>query len=275
MNYQRTRTNPIKLPVLLFAVALVVGCGEPMSTPEPVFLKAAGSTSMSPLVSDLVAAFSQRSPGIHLTVTGVGSQFGLDAVYAGECDLALVSWRPENLPAGWRATAIARDGIAVIVHPSNPVQGLGLLQIRDLFSGRAYEWAAIGGQAAQGPVQPVVREEGSGTRAAFETLVMEGLRITPRAIVVASSQAVVDYVAQHPDAIGYVSMAYVSSQVGVLKIEGESPAPETASRGSYALSRELWLVTADPPADAVQQFLAFALSPAGQQLTSRRYGKIR
>jgi phosphate transport system substrate-binding protein len=276
MNHEGTGTaGPTRVLVLLIAGALIVGCGEPMATPEPVFLTATGSTSMSPLVSDLAAAFTEQAPRINITVTGSGSQYGLDALYAGRSDIALVSWLPAGLGTGWRATAIARDGIAVIVHPSNPVEGLGLLQIQDLFSGRAYEWAAVGGLSAQGPAQPVIREEGSGTAAAFEALVMEGQRITPRAIVAPSSQAVVDYVAQHANSIGYVSMAYGSPQVRALKVEGEFPTPETASRGSYALSRELWLVTADPVPEPVQQFLAFALSPAGQEIAAKRYGKIR
>ncbi len=188
-------------------------------------------------------------------------------------DIALASWLPSDLP-GWRAIAIARDGIAVVVHPDNPVAGLGLLQIQDLFSGRTYEWRALGVPMA-GLVQPVSREEGSGTRAAFEALVMGDRCITPRAVVVPSSQAVVEYVAAHPGAIGYVGMAWVSPDVKVVKVEGELPTPQGAGRGSYALTRELWLVVAEFPTAEVQSFLDFALGPAGQQIVGRRYGRIR
>jgi phosphate transport system substrate-binding protein len=187
----------------------------------------------------------------------------------------MASWLPADLDDEWQATAIARDGIAIVVHPSNPLAGLGLLQLRDLFTGRVYEWRAVGGRATQGEVQPVSREAGSGTRAAFEALVMEEHAVTPLAIVAPSSRAVVDYVADHPESIGYVSMAYVTPEVKVLSLEGELPTPQTTGRASYPLTRELWLVTADPAAPEVESLIRFALSPAGQQIVGQRYGRIR
>jgi phosphate transport system substrate-binding protein len=235
---------------------------------------------MSPLLAELAAAFHEQSPMVSVEVTGLGTRYGLESLRAGEAEMAMASWLPpelsgQNPDRPWRATAIARDGIAVIVHPENQVEGLGLLQLRDLFGGRIETWEGVGGRAREGQVQPVSREEGSGTRAAFEALVMEDQRVTPLAVVVPSSQAVVDYVAQHPGAIGYVSMGSVSPGVKALKLEGEAPTPEGAAKGSYALTHELWLVTADPPAAAVQDFLDFILSPAGQQIVGRRYGRIK
>lgn len=260
----------------LLLLLLLVACGEPVATPEPVFLQATGSTAMSPLLSELAAAFGESSPLIDLGVSGLGTQFGLETLRSGEADLALVSWLPAELDPGWRATAIARDAIAVIVHPSNPVDGLGLLQLQDLFGGRVYEWAGVLGSArALGTIQPVSREAESGTRAAFEALVMIEREVTPLALVAPSSRAVIEYVARDPHAIGYVSMGYVTSEVKVLKVEGELPTPQTAQQGSYPLTREFWLVTADPPIEAVQDFLDFILGQAGQQVVGRRYGRIK
>lgn len=261
--------------VVLVVWALLAACGEPVSTPAPVDLLVAGSTAMSPLMTDLVTAFAEQSPLIGLEVVGRGTQHGLEALRAGGADLAMVSWLPADLGSEWRATAIARDGIAIIVHPSNPVEGLGLLQLQDLFSGRVYEWHGVGGRAAQDPVQPVSREEGSGTRAAFEALVMEERAVTPLAVVAPSSQAVVEYVAAHPESIGYVSMGHVTPEVKVLSLEGELPTPETTGRASYPLTRELWLVMAEPVSPAVEGFVRFALNPAGQQIVGRRYGRIK
>ncbi len=270
----RKPPNCAWLPLLLL-IAFLAACGEPLATPAPVFLEAAGSTSLSLLVTELAAAHSQQEPLVSLEVSDGGTGFGLESLRAGEVDLALASWLPPNLDPGWQATAIARDGIAIIVHPGNPLDGLGLLQLRDLYSGRAYEWAAVGGRAVQSPAQPVSREEGSGTRAAFEALVMEGARVTPRAVVVPSSQAVVEYVAANPAAIGYVSMGYISPEVKVLKVEGELPTPQTVRQGSYSLRRDLWLVTAAPPSAAVQDFIRFVLSPAGQRVVGQRYATIK
>jgi len=264
----------------LLAVLLVTGCGQLVATPEPVYLRAAGSSTLGPLLVDLADAFARQAPATSLDVTGAGTQFGLEALRGGDAELALASWLPSDpagtqLDAGWQATAIARDGIAVIVHPSNPAKGLGLLQLRDLFGGRAYEWRAVGQAVTPGTVQPVSREMGSGTRAAFEALAMEGEPVSPRAVIAASSQEVVDYVASHPEAIGYVSAAYVSDSVKMLAIEGESLTPETVRQGSYALSRDLWLVTADPALPVVSQFLAFVLSPPGQKIVAQHHVAIQ
>jgi phosphate transport system substrate-binding protein len=266
---------PLLQAIFWSLAILLVACGEPVATAEPVYLRVSGSTAMAPLVADLATAFAEQQPAIHLEVTGLGTQYGLDAVQAGEADVALASWLPSDPDPRLRATAIARDGIAIIVHPGNPVDGVGLLQLQDLFRGRVYEWRAITASATVIQIQPVSREAGSGTRAAFEVLVMDGQPVTPRAVLVASSQAVVDYVAGHPQAIGYVSMGFVTPSVKVLKVEGELPSPETAGRASYALTRELWLVTAGAPPHGVQRFLDFVLSPAGQSIVERRFGRVK
>ena len=271
----RLRAAKRFLPWLLLLASALVGCGEPVATPEPVFLRAAGSVAMNPLITELATAFHDRSPLVSLDVRGLGSQYGLDSLRAGQVDLAFVSWLPAELDPNWRTVPIARDGIAVIVHSSNVVDELGILQLQDLFSGRVYGWQAVGGRAAQGSVQPVSREQGSGTRAAFESLAMSDRPVTPLAVLAPSSDAVIQYIAEHPNAIGYVSMGWATTGAKVLKIEGELPTAETAGRGSYPLTRELWLVTDGPPSGAVQDFVEFVLGPAGQQVVGRRYGRIK
>jgi phosphate transport system substrate-binding protein len=275
--YVRRRASAagvIGLLALLMAI-LVGGCGEPVATAEPVYFKAAGAMAMEPLVSELAQAFHESNPTIGLEVSGPGTHYGLQALDAGEVDLALVSWLPADLSPDWQAVAIGRDGIALLVHPGNPVDGLGLLQLQDLFGGWADHWTAVGGRADQGMVQPVSRELGSGTGTAFEALVMGDRRVTPLAVVAPSPQGVVDYVAGNTDAIGYASMSVVDGQVKALKVEGVLPTPESTSQGIYPLSRELWLVTARPPAKELQAFLDFVLSPAGQQIVGRRHGRVR
>lgn len=278
------------LPLLLLLV-LVAACGEPLATPQPVFVEAIGSMDMAPLVGELAQAFGQSSPLVTIEVEGLGSGYGLQALRSGEAEVALASWLlPQSAEAGgggprlepgWRATAIARDGLAIIVHPDNPLDGVGLLQLQDLYSGHAYEWTTLGAASGSdsmsslGEVQPVCREEGSGARAAFEALVMDGQRVTPRAVLSLSPESAIEYVASTPNAIGYVSMSYVGPKVKVLKIEGLLPTPDTTARGAYPLTRELWLIAAEPVSRAVEDFFGFALSPAGQQIVGRRYGRVR
>jgi phosphate transport system substrate-binding protein len=123
-------------------------------------------------------------------------------------------------------------------------------------------------------VQPISREEGAGVRAAFEALAMEGSPVTPQAMVMPTGQALVDYVAGHPEAIGYASMAETSNRVRVLKIEGELPNPETIKEESYPLRYDLWLVAANS-SEPVRSFVAFAGSQAGQEIIGQQFAQIK
>jgi phosphate transport system substrate-binding protein len=257
---------------LLLAVMLAA-CNATVEPPQPIYLKAAGSTAMTPLVEELATAFHERQTFVTIDINGGGSTLGQQALAAGQVDLALTSWLPNGAPSGMRSTVVARDGIALIVHPTNPITGLTLLQTRDLFSGRAVDWEQIGGSSA--PVQVVSREDGSGTRAAFESIVMGDDQVTLTALVMPNSGAMVDYVARDRHAIGYVSMGYVNGEVQSISVEGLSPAPENVSRGEYHLTRELVILSQPDSSPQVQAFLDFALSPAGQAIVTRRYGRVR
>lgn len=260
----------------LILLAPLVGCGEPLATREPTLLTLAGSTSMAPLAAELADAYSDATPLARFQVTGWGTKSGLEALREGGVDVALASWLPPDAGDGWQATAVARDAIAVIVHPSNGVEGLGLLQLRDVFGGRTHDWATVGRTPGSGRVvQPVSRELGSGTRAAFESMVMDGQNVTPMAILVPSGEAVADYVASHPQAIGYVSLGQVTESVKALAIEGEAASAAAAGRGSYPITRELWVVTLEPPGEEAKRFLRFCLGPVGQGIVGLRYGRVK
>jgi hypothetical protein len=146
-------------------------------------------------------------------VIGGGTQLGIKAVEEGEADIAAVSWAPDATaaPPGYRMTPIARDGLTIITHSRNPAQGLTLLQLRALYRGEVLDWAALGGPAGEPTI--ISREEGSGDRQAFETLVMGGERVSLSALVLPTAEAVAEYVTEHPAAIGYVSTAQQSDAV--------------------------------------------------------------
>lgn len=252
---------------------LATACGATVEPPQPVYLKAAGSTTMSPLMEELASAFHERESHVTIDIDGGGSTLGRELAAAGQVDFGLTSWMSDARPAGTQSTVVARDGIAFIVHPTNPITGLTLLQGHNLFSGRVIDWEEIGG--SPGLVQAVSREDGSGTRAAFEAMVMGDDRVTLTALVMPNSQAVVDYVASDPQAIGYVSMGYLNGEVRAVEVEGLLPTPEHASRGEYHLTRELIILSRPGVSPEAQGFLDFALSPAGQAIVARHYGRVR
>jgi len=269
------------LLILLSIAMLVIGCGGPVDTPSPVLIRVSGSTSMQPLLADLAATYQETHPLVTVEVSGEGSALGLELALAGSVDLGATSLHPSQVPTGtlggdptilWVAP-IALDGIAVIVHPRNPVQELTLLQLRDIFSGRRWHWDEMGSRG--GVIQVVSREEGSGTRAVFEALVMGDRKVTPTAVLMPSSQAVVEYVAEHEGAIGYVSMGWLSSAVKALAVEGVLPTPLSVRRGEYHLTRPLFLVAPEEPSGPVRSWVDFILGPAGQDIVAKKYASVR
>jgi phosphate transport system substrate-binding protein len=274
----RNLVRPLVLPILLW---LLIACGAPLESHEPVYLRIAGSTSMQPLMEDLDQAYTEQREYVTVDVQGGGSRLGIALARENRIDIGTASRKPtaedERDPeTGTKRlwwTAIAQDGIALVVHPQNAVGGLTLPQARDIFFGRVLDWEEIGG--TPGEIVVVSREDGSGTREVFEEMVMEEKRVTLTAIVMPSSEAVVEYVARHPTAIGYVSMGYLSPQVKALPVEGVSPTPATVQSGAYPLTRPLYLLTGQEPAGEVKAFIEFALSPAGQAVVEQRYGRLR
>ncbi|MBC8264521.1 MAG: phosphate ABC transporter substrate-binding protein [Anaerolineales bacterium] len=263
----------------LMGLLLFVGCaGRAVEPPEPVHLKVAGSTSMQPLVEELAQAYAERHKHVTIAVEGRGSLLGIEMVRQGQVDIGMASWKESEDTSAvstsklW-STPIALDGIAIVVHPENRVEGLTMLQLKDVFFGRIWDWKDVRGQA--GEILVVSREDGSGTRAVFEDLVMQGKRVTPTAVVMPSSRAVVEYVAEHPEAIGYVSMGYVSEEVKVLEIEEAAPTPKSVRQGEYHLFSPLFLITRQEPTDEIKGFVDFVLSPTGQSIVGRKYGRVK
>jgi phosphate transport system substrate-binding protein len=245
----RNLLRPLVLPILLW---LLTACGAPLESHEPVYLRIAGSTSMQPLIEDLAQAYTDQQEYVTVDVQGGGSRLGIALARENRIDIGTASRKPtageeKDPETGAKRlwwTAIAQDGIALVVHPQNAVGGLTLPQARDIFFGRVLDWEEIGG-------------------------------IPGEIVVMPSSEAVVEYVARHPTAIGYVSMGYLSPQVKALPVEGVSPTPEDIQSGGYPLTRPLYLLTGQEPTGEVKSFIEFALSPAGQAVVEQRYGRLR
>ncbi len=256
----------------ILALCLTACVATVTPTPSPVVIRAAGSTSMEPLLAELAAAYTAQHPQVTFDIQGGGSQLGQTLVEAGQVELGLVSFQPPKPAETTHLIPVARDAMAVILHPQNPLTGLSLVELRDIFSGRLLNWQEMAGPAS--PIQVVSREDGSGTRAAFETMVMDGRPVTPTAVVLPNSQAVVDFVAQNPNAIAYVSFTFLDDRVYAVPLEGITPTLENLTSGSYFLSRDLALVVPKQGKPEVTEFVDFVLSPAGQAIVATKWGQI-
>lgn len=263
--------------LLLLAVLLLTGgCFTPttVTPPTPISLKVAGSTSAGPLLIELAAAYTQQHPHISLDVQGGGSQLGRRLVESGQIDIGLVSGPPDQPDDTLQRIPVGRDGIAIITHPQNPIVGLSMVELNQIFSGQLLNWQVVAGPPTE--VQVVSREDGSGTRVVFESIVMKGQTVTPNAVVMPNSQAVVDFVSKNPNAVGYVSAIFAErAGVNIVSVEGVLPTLASINDTSYPLISEVALLVKTPGSPAVQQFVTFVQSPAGQQIINRRWGRAR
>ncbi len=268
--------KPVRGFLSVVVLVLLAACADPIASPTPsVVVRISGSTSMMPALHDLAAAYQQRRPHVRIELLGNGSAAGLRELQNGTVDIAAISWKPEEsaAPAGLVATPFARDGIGIIVHPANRIAGLTLNQVRRIYRGEVLDWQTLGGPAEEPLV--ISREEGSGTRAAFEAIAMAGEQVTLNAIVMPSSQAVVSQTARRIGAIGYVSMAVITDTVRVVPVEEMLPTSASVRTGAYHLTRDLYLYARRTPPSEVQRFLAFVASAEGQRIIGRYHASLR
>ncbi|MBD5148966.1 MAG: phosphate ABC transporter substrate-binding protein [Oscillibacter sp.] len=236
---------------------LLAGCGG--GTARTVELD--GSTAMSGVVAALQEAFRQREPGIRINCSGSGSGAGIEGVLEGRCDIGLSSREltEEEAARGAVGRMLALDGIAVIVHPDNPVSALTREQLAAVFTGKIDRWTEQGGEDR--PVAVYGREAGSGTRTAFEA----ALGVTDRCAYrneYCSTGDVVGNVAANPNAIGYVSLSSVNGTVKALSVDGVRCRLDTVRDGTYPICRPFLLVTREGTAlsEEAGAFLDFAES---------------
>jgi phosphate transport system substrate-binding protein len=253
---------------------MLAGCGPtPVVTRTPVTFEFAVSLAMEPLMDELTMAYHTAHPHITFNMRYFNSAQATEALWAGEVDLAAVSWLTDAQRESVWMTPVAIDGVTIIVHPSNPVQDLSLLQLRDIFRGRTAEWPDVGGPP--GEIAVTSRESGSGTRAKFEEAVMEGRNVTVNAVLVSSEQAVLDYVRATTASIAYISSGYLTTTVKAIAVEGVQISPATLADQHYPLSRPLLFVTPEEPQGELRAFVAWVLGPEGQALVGKKYGRVK
>lgn len=253
----------LRVVQLLFIVSLMSAC----SRNTEVGVIVAGSTSVQPYAEVLAEEYMILNPGTEVDIQGGGSSAGITAANSGTAHIGMSSRALNDEEKSMKSIEIAKDGLVVIVNPNNPIKDLTLEQVRGIYSASITEWNQLGGTNSK--IHVITREEGSGTRSAFEELVMgEEFEITPKAIVQDSNGSVRLLVADDPNAIGFISMGIVDETVKALELEGVAATRETIQDGSYTLSRPFLFVTLDEPTGQTKHFLDFVLSDEGQNLLS-------
>ena len=251
--------------IIICLSILLLGCGQRDSHYQTLTI--AGSTSVQPFAEKLAEVYMQHHPGLLINVQGGGSSAGIMAVQQRAADIGASSRELNESEKNLHELVIAWDGIAIIVNPACKLDDLSLLNLQQIFEGKITNWKALG-LAAHG-IHVITREEGSGTRTAFEELVMKKTEITQQALVQDSNGAVREIVANDPYAIGFISCGLVNQQVKALAIDGVSPSGINIKKNDYKLTRRFLFVTLNKPEGQIKDFDDFIISQKGQMLLEK------
>lgn len=227
----------------------------------------AGSTSVMPFTEKLAEHFMVDHPLYVVDVQGGGSTAGIQACMNNTVQIGMSSRLLKGKEKSLNTITICYDGIAIVVNPRNPISSLSLQQIDDIFSGKIKNWKELGWINRQ--IDAVTREEGSGTRGAFEELVMQKGEIDDAIMVQDSNGSVKEVVATDPFAIGYISLGIVDRKVKSLFVDGSRPSVGSIKTGRYKIVRPFLFVTNGELESDAKVFVEFVLSEAGQKILQK------
>ena len=246
------------------------------SSAAPYTIEAGGSTSVTPLMELFAEEYNKLKPNIKVNINGTGSGDGINnAGTLYQIGMSSRELTPAEQGRGLRETIIAIDGIAVIVNRNNPVTNLTLLQIRDIYTGVITDWSQVSGGAKRGRIAVVSREEGSGTRGAFEELVGFQGRLLAGANESTSTGAIKAGIAQNPDAIGYISLGSVDDTIKSISVDGVAASTANVVNGSYKIARPFIVLTGSNVHAETAAFIQWMLSAEGQAIVRRSWISVR
>lgn len=267
---------------LVVITLLLAGCGRraggaSSSSAPQAAIENKGSDTLVNLALAWVEAYTAIHPEVRISVTGGGTGTGIAAMINGTVDIANASreMKPEEIaaaqangitPVEW---VVALDAIAIVVHPENPVNGLTLQQISDIYTGKITNWREVSGEDR--PIVLLSRESNSGTYLYFlENVIRQGrksdLLFSPDTLLMPSSEGISAEVRQNRNAIGYDGLGYVTPDQKVLAVAVDADSPyvlpsiETVNDGTYPISRPLYMYTAGEPRGHVKAYLDWVLN---------------
>lgn len=287
---------PLLTGLLLVLSLLSFSCSANNSAQDSpqtsTYLENKGSDTIVNLALAWAEQYQSEHPDVRISVTGGGSGTGIASLINGTVDLANASRqiKSEEIQEAQSKGidpvehVIARDAIAVIVNPNNPVKQLTLQQISDIYSGKISNWKAVGGEDR--PIVRLSRETNSGTHVYFlETVLRLGEKenktlFSRDTLLLPSSEGIIAEVRQNPNAIGYDGLGYVPHDLRMIAIAEEAggdyvlPAVETVNDASYPIARDLYMYTAGEPAGIVKIYLDWIINSDEAQGIVRELGFV-
>lgn len=282
----------MKRALLFFLLSsfILISCGssssETNSDSPAQYIENKGSDTIVNLALAWAETYQAEHADVRISVTGGGSGTGIAALINGTVDLANASRKIKDEEVAEAQSKgvnplehiIARDAIAVIVNPENPVSELTLQQISDIYSGKITNWSEVGGEDR--PIVKLSRETNSGTHVYFlETVIRLGdsentTLFSMDTLLLPSSEGIIAEVRQNPNAIGYDGLGYVPDDLKMIAIaeaEGGAyvlPAIETVNDKTYPIARDLYMYTNGEPTGIVKEYLTWILSAEAQEIVA-------
>jgi phosphate transport system substrate-binding protein len=275
------RIRGIAKTVVYAAGALLLMCGALAAAEKKAVLVIKGSDTMVHLVTNWAEAYMKQNPNAEVAVTGGGSGTGIAALINGTTDICASSReikdkekqlaKEKNVEA--KEVTVARDGIAIVVNPKNPIKEIDMQNLAQIFTGAITRWNKLGGGDEE--ILVFSRESSSGTYVFFQEHVLKNKDYTPKAKLMPATSAIIESVSADKGAIGYVGLGYALAAGGKIKIlavkaDANSPAvmpsDQTVIDGSYAVARPLYLYVSSKASQNAVAFIDFCLSETGQAI---------
>ena len=275
----------------LFLIIFLTACGRvsqqgTSQTGANAYIQNKGSDTIVNLALAWAEKYQTEHPSISISVTGGGSGTGIAALLNKTVDIANASRQmaPEEIQQaktnGFEPVefVVARDAIAVIVNPANPVSKLTMQQISDMYSGKINNWSQVGGQDR--PIVRLSREVNSGTHVYFrDTVIRLGDKknktlFATDTLLLPSSEGIISELRQNPNAIGYDGLGYVPADLKTIAVAKDSKGPYvlpsivSVNDKSYPIARDLYMYTAGQPSGAVKAYLDWIISAEAQVIVA-------
>ncbi len=279
--------------VLFLGIAILSSCSldnsdsgiSPQTSPA-IYIENKGSDTIVNLALAWAEAYQVIKPEVRISVTGGGSGTGIAALMNGTVSIANASRsiKPEEIETARQngvdpiEFVIARDAIAVIVNPQNPINQLTLQQISDIYSGNIRNWNELGGEDR--PIVKLSRETNSGTHVYFlETVIRLGDKekktlFSMDTLLLPSSEGITAEVRDNPNAIGYDGLGYITPEVKMIAVSKDLqtgyilPSADTVNNGSYPIARDLYMYTNGQPTGELKAYLDWIVSTEAQKIVT-------
>ncbi|MBQ6820125.1 MAG: phosphate ABC transporter substrate-binding protein PstS family protein [Clostridium sp.] len=273
------KRKSLKLVFTLSLLSIIfVGCGNNSSnvndkgesSKEQATISISGSTSVGPLMGKIAEVYEENNSNISIEINEVGSSAGIKDAINGVSEIGMSSRElKEEEAREVEETIIAYDGIAIITNKENPIKNITIDEIKEIYTGEITNWNQIeGGKDA--PIVVVSREDGSGTRDAFQEIIgYNSEELVEDALITNGTGSIKQTVIGNKNAIGFVSFEYLDDKVNIVSVENFEPNAEAVQSGNYKISRPFIVVNKeDRLSEEGQKFIEFILSEEGQQIVA-------